>query len=119
MLKFITKVWVAGEVNDFRINRKKRKQEQKQLKKAERQQRIVELGEIERILEENNENSKRLSLEWRMCQHNFLCSFVLFLISSFIGMFFPFVLALTIIDMPLALYYAIKLTRLKNKILRE
>ncbi len=115
MLKFITKVWVAGEVNDFRINRKKRKQEQKQLKKAERQQRVAELG----IIEEKIKGNEVLKSEYRKVGNRFSITALILILSIPIAVFFPPIVLVGILDAPIGLYYAIKLTRLKNKILNN
>ncbi len=115
MLKFITKVWVAGEVNDFRINRKKRKQEQKQLKEFEKQQRVAELG----IIEEKIKGNEVLESEYRKVGNRFSITALILLLSIVLTLFFPFIILIGVLDAPIGLYYAIKLSCLKKKILSK
>ena len=47
MFKFLAKVWMAGEINDYRRDRKKRKIQEKQDKKLRRQRNVAELGMVD------------------------------------------------------------------------
>lgn len=60
MLKFITKVWVAGEINDYRRDRKKRKIEQKRIKKEKRIRNVAEIGMVDEIVRNDKEKEERM-----------------------------------------------------------
>ena len=50
MFKFITKVWLAGEINDFRRDRKKRKAREKKIRKEKRIRNIAEVEMVDEIV---------------------------------------------------------------------
>ena len=53
MFKFLAKVWMAGEINDYRRDRKKRKIQEKQEKKLRRQRNVAELGMVDEIVKDD------------------------------------------------------------------
>lgn len=87
MFKFITKVWIAGEINDFRRNRKKRKAEEKQMRKERRIRSIAEIEMVDEIVKNDKEKKK----EWETIQNKLVAS-ALILSVSFIAsfIFIPF-----------------------------
>lgn len=115
MLKFITKIWVAGEINDFRRNRKKRKQQEKILKQNKAQQRVVELGVIEERIKGDND----LEVKYKRIGNRFSISAFIIILSLFLTLFSPFAIILGVINIPIVSYYGVKLNKLKREILNN
>ncbi|QYC53116.1 hypothetical protein [Clostridium phage CPQ4] len=115
MLKFITKIWVAGEINDFRRNRKKRKQQEKILKQNKAQQRVAELGIIEEKIKGNND----LEVKYKRIGNRFSISALIIILSLFLTLFFPFAIIIGIVNIPIIGYYGAKLNKLKREILNN
>lgn len=111
MFKFITKVWVAGEINDFRRGRKKRKAEEKQIRKERRIRNVAEIGMVDEIVA----NDKTKKKEWETIQNKLGISALMFfvsLIGSFI--FIPFFLV-ALIDLIYMMMLALKYENIKKK----
>lgn len=111
MFKFITKVWAAGEINDFRRNRKKRKAEEKQMKKERRIRNVAEIGMVDEIVKNDKEKKK----EWENIQNKLVVSALIFfvsLISSFI--FIPLFLV-ALVDIFYMIILAFKYEKNKEK----
>ena len=115
MLKFITKIWVAGEINDFRRNRKKRKQQEKILKQNKAQQRVAELGIIEEKIKRDND----LDAKYKRIGNCFSISALIIILSLFLTLFFPFAVIIGIVNIPIVSYYGVKLNKLKREILND
>lgn len=115
MLEFITKIWVAGEINDFRRNRKKRKQQEKILKQNKAQQRVAELGIIEEKIKGNND----LDAKYKRIGNCFSISALIIILSLFLTLFFPFAIIIGIVNIPIISYYGVKLNKLKREILND
>lgn len=115
MLKFITKIWVAGEMNDFRRNRKKRKQQEKILKQNKAQQRVAELGVIEERIKGDND----LEVKYKRIGNRFSISALIIMLSLFLTLFFPFAIIIGIVNIPIVSYYGVKLNKLKREILNN
>lgn len=115
MLEFITKIWVAGEINDFRRNRKKRKQQEKILKQNKAQQRVAELGIIEEKIKGNN----NLDAKYKRIGNCFSISAFIIILSLFLTLFSPFAIILGVINIPIVSYYGVKLNKLKREILNN
>ena len=114
MLKFITKIWVAGEINDFRRNRKKRKQQEKILKQNKAQQRVAELGVIEEKIKGNND----LEVKYKRIGNCFSISAFIIILSLFLTLFSQFAIILGAINIPIVSYYGIKLNKIKSEMLK-
>lgn len=114
MLEFIAKVWAAGEINDFRRNRKKRKQQEKILKQNKAQQRVAELGIIEEKIKENND----LEVKYKRIGNWFSISALIIILSLFLTLFSPFAIIIGIVNIPIIGYYGVKLNKLKREILK-
>lgn len=115
MLEFITKVVVAGEINDFRRNRKKRKQQEKILKQNKAQQRVAELG----IIEERIKGDNDLEVKYKRIGDCFSISALIIILSLFLTLFFPFAIIIGIVNIPIVSYYGVKLNKLKREILNN
>ena len=89
MFKFLAKVWMAGEINDYRRDRKKRKIQEKQEKKLRRQRNVAELGMVDEIVKDDVAAKK----EWEMTQNKLVIAALVFFVSligsfMFIPLFF-------------------------------
>ncbi|WFS86142.1 hypothetical protein [Clostridium phage vB_CpeS-17DYC] len=115
MLEFIAKVWAAGEINDFRRNRKKRKQQEKILKQNKARQRVAELGIIEEKIKGNND----LDAKYKRIGNCFSISALIIILSLFLTLFFPFAIIIGIVNIPIVSYYGVKLNKLKREILND
>lgn len=115
MLEFIAKVWAAGEINDFRRNRKKRKQQEKILKQNKAQQRVAELGVIEEKIKGNND----LEVKYKRIGNCFSISSFIIILSLFLTLFSPFAIIIGIVNIPIIGYYGVKLNKLKREILNN
>ncbi len=115
MLKFITKVWVAGEINDYRRDRKKRKIEQKKTKREKRIRNVAEIGMVDEIV--RNDKSKKK--EWESIQNKLAISALVFFI-SLIGsfMFIPLFFA-ALVDIFYMIILAFKYEKIKKRNLRR
>ena len=115
MFKFLAKVWMAGEINDYRRDRKKRKIQEKQEKKLRRQRNVAELGMVDEIVKDDVAAKK----EWEMTQNKLAMSSLVFVISLALSVFvIPFFLV-AVLDIFYMILLAIKFNNLKKKHLRK
>ena len=89
MFKFMAKVWMAGEINDFRRDRKKRKAREKHIREERRIRNVAEIGMVDEIVK-NDEAKKK---EWETIQNKLVVSALIFFVSLiasfvFIPLFF-------------------------------
>ena len=115
MLKFITKVWVAGEINDYRRDRKKRKIEQKRIKRERRIRNVAEIGIIDEIVKNDKEKKK----EWEDTQNKLVLSSLVFLLSLIISLFFVPMFFVALIDIVYVIVMAFKYEKIKKRNLRR
>lgn len=115
MFKFIAKVWVAGEVNDFRRDRKKRKIQEKQERKLRRQRNVAELGMVDEIVK----NDVAAKKEWEMIQNKLVMGVLIFVISLALSLFVIPFFAVAVLDILYMIILAIKFNNLKKKHLRK
>ena len=115
MLKFITKVWVAGEINDYRRDRKKRKIEQKRIKRERRIRNVAEIGIIDEIVKNDKEKKK----EWEDTQNKLVLSSLVFFLSLIISLFFVPMFFVALIDIVYMIVMAFKYEKIKRRNLRR
>lgn len=115
MLKFITKVWVAGEINDYRRDRKKRKIEQKRIKRERRIRNVAEIGIIDEIVKNDKEKKK----EWEDTQNKLVLSSLVFFLSIIISLFFVPMFFVALIDIVYIIVMAFKYEKIKKRNLRR
>lgn len=115
MLKFITKVWVAGEINDYRRDRKKRKIEQKRIKRERRIRNVAEIGIIDEIVKNDKEKKK----EWEDTQNKLVLSSLVFFLSLIISLFFVPMFFVALIDIVYVIVMAFKYEKIKRRNLRR
>lgn len=115
MLKFITKVWVAGEINDYRRDRKKRKIEQKRIKRERRIRNVAEIGIIDEIVKNDKEKKK----EWEDTQNKLVLSSLVFFLSLIISLFFVPMFFVALIDIVYVIVMAFKYEKIKKRNLRR
>lgn len=96
MLKFIAKVWIAGEVSDFRRGYKRRKALKRE---ARLQQRLNRMNEIARNGQEGSFNN---------ASGKMLLSFLVAMISMVLGMILPLLWIVTPIALLSFLFYSAK-----------
>ena len=115
MFKFLAKVWIAGEINDYRRDRKKRKIEQKRIKREKRIRNVAEIG----MVDEAVKNDKSKKKEWEGIQNKLAMSSLIFVISLALSVFvIPFFLV-AVLDIFYIILLAIKFNNLKKKHLRK
>lgn len=116
MFKFITKVWMAGEINDFRRDRKKRKAKERQIRKERRIRNVAEIGMVDEIVK-NDEVKKK---EWETVQNKLVISALTLFVSLiasfvFIPLFFVALIDLIYMIIITFKYEKIKKRNLNNK----
>ena len=115
MLKFITKVWVAEKINDYRRDRKKRKIEQKRIKRERRIRNVAEIGIIDEIVKNDKEKKK----EWEYTQNKLVLSSLVFFLSLIISLFFVPMFFVALIDIVYIIVMAFKYEKIKKRNLRR
>lgn len=111
MFKFITKVWIAGEINDFRRNRKKRKSEEKQMRKERRVRNIAEIGMVDEIVK----NDKAKKREWETIQNKLVVSALIFFVSLIASFVFIPLFFVALIDLIYMIIIAFKYEKIKKR----
>ena len=115
MFKFLAKVWMAGEINDYRRDRKKRKIEQKRIKRERRIRNVAEIGIIDEIVKNDKEKKK----EWEDTQNKLVLSSLVFLLSLIISLFFVPMFFVALIDIVYVIVMAFKYEKIKKRNLRR
>ena len=115
MLKFITKVWVAGEINDYRRDRKKRKIQEKQEKKLRRQRNVAELG----MVDEAVKNDKSKKKEWEGIQNKLVIAALVFFVSLIGSFMFIPLFFVALVDIFYMIILAFKYEKIKKRNLRR
>ena len=111
MFKFITKVWVAGEINDFRRGRKKRKVEEKQIRKERRIRNVAEIGMVDEIVA----NDKAKKKEWESIQNKLVVSALIFFVSLIASFVFIPLFFVALIDLIYMIIIAFKYEKIKKR----
>lgn len=115
MFKFLAKVWMAGEINDYRRDRKKRKIEQKRIKKEKRIRNVAEIGMVDEIVRNDKEKKK----EWENTQNKLVLSSLVFFLSLIISLFFVPMFFVALIDIVYMIVMAFKYEKIKKRNLRR
>ena len=115
MFKFLAKVWMAGEINDYRRDRKKRKIEQKRIKRERRIRNVAEIGIIDEIVKNDKEKKK----EWEDTQNKLVLSSLVFFLSLIISLFFVPMFFVALIDIVYVIVMAFKYEKIKKRNLRR
>ena len=115
MFKFLAKVWMAGEINDYRRDRKKRKIEQKRIKRERRIRNVAEIGIIDEIVKNDKEKKK----EWEDTQNKLVLSSLVFFLSLIISLFFVPMFFVALIDIVYMIVMAFKYEKIKKRNLRR
>lgn len=111
MFKFITKVWVAGEINDFRRGRKKRKVEEKQIRKERRIRNVAEIGMVDEMVA----NDKAKKKEWESIQNKLVVSALIFFVSLIDSFVFTPLFFVALIDLIYMIIIAFKYEKIKKR----
>ena len=111
MFKFITKVWVAGEINDFRRGIKKRKVEEKQIRKERRIRNVAEIGMVDEIVA----NDKAKKKEWESIQNKLVVSALIFFVSLIASFVFIPLFLVALIDLIYMIIIAFKYEKIKKR----
>lgn len=104
MFKFITKVWVAGEINDFRRDRKKRKTKERQMRKERRIRNVAEIGMVDEIVKDDEVKKK----EWESIQNKLVVSALIFFVSLIASFVFIPLFFVALIDLIYMIIIAFK-----------
>ena len=115
MLKFIAKVWVAGEVNDLRIARKQRKKQEKINKAEQKRLMFKNICEVEEEL--RKPQNRQLKKEYEKYQNGKAISLVVFILSIALSPFLLPLFGVSAISLVYMIICAIKERCLMNKIL--
>lgn len=115
MFKFLAKVWMAGEINDYRRDRKKRKIEQKRIKRERRIRNVAEIGMVDEIVRNDKEKKK----EWEDTQNKLVLSSLVFFLSLIISLFFVPMFFVALIDIVYVIVMAFKYEKIKKRNLRR
>lgn len=109
MFKFLAKVWMAGEINDYRRERKKRKIEQKRIKKEKRIRNVAEIGMVD-------EAKKK---EWETIQTKLVISALIFFTSLIASLVFIPLFFVALVDIFYMIILAFKYEKIKKRNLRR
>lgn len=115
MFKFLAKVWMAGEINDYRRDRKKRKIEQKRIKRERRIRNVAEIGIIDEIV--RNDKSKKK--EWESIQNKLVISALVFFVSLIASFIFIPLFFVALVDIFYMIILAFKYEKIKKRNLRR
>lgn len=115
MFKFLAKVWMAGEINDYRRDRKKRKIEQKRIKKEKRIRNVAEIGMVDEIV--RNDKSKKK--EWESIQNKLTISVLVFFISLIGSFMFIPLFFVALVDIFYMIILAFKYEKIKKRNLKR
>lgn len=111
MFKFITKVWMVGEINDFRRDRKKRKAKERQMREERRIRNVAEIGMVDEIVK-NDEAKKK---EWETIQAKLVISALVFFASLIVGLVFIPLFFVALIDLIYMIIIAFKYEKIKKR----
>lgn len=111
MFKFITKVWMAGEINDFRRDRKKRKAKERQMREERRLRNVAEVGMVDEIVK-NDETKKK---EWETIQAKLVISTLVFFASLIASFVFIPLLFVALVDLIYMIVVAFKYEKIKKR----
>lgn len=115
MFGFLAKVFIAGELNDFRKQRKVKRREKRLAKREDRRKRVVELGTIEEKIKDN----ELMKEKYRKITNRFVKSVLVLVLSFVLGFILIPCFLVTVLSMPIALYYAIRVACIKKQILNN
>lgn len=115
MFKFLAKVWMAGEINDYRRDRKKRKIQEKQEKKLRRQRNVAELGMVDEIVKDDKSKKK----EWEMTQNKLVIAALVFFVSLIGSFMFIPLFFVALVDIFYMIILAFKYEKIKKRNLRR
>ena len=115
MFKFLAKVWMAGEINDYRRDRKKRKIQEKQQKKLRRQRNVAELGMVDEIVKDDVAAKK----EWEMTQNKLVIAALVFFVSLIGSFMFIPLFFVALVDIFYMIILAFKYEKIKKRNLRR
>ena len=111
MFKFITKVWMAGEINDFRRDRKKRKARERQMKEERRLRNVAEVGMVDEIVK-NDETKKK---EWETIQNKLVVSALIFFVSLIASFVFIPLFFVALVDIFYMIILGFKYEKIKKR----
>lgn len=111
MFKFLAKVWMAGEINDFRRDRKRRKAREKQMRKERRIRNVAEIGMVDEIVK-NDEAKKK---EWETIQAKLVISALVFFASLIAGLVFIPLFFVALVDIFYMIILAFKYEKIKKR----
>lgn len=111
MFKFITKVWMAGEINDFRRDRKKRKARERQMREERRFRNVAEVGMVDEIVK-NDETKKK---EWETIQAKLVISTLVFFASLIASFVFIPLFFVALVDLIYMIVVAFKYEKIKKR----
>ena len=115
MFKFLEKIWMAGEINDYRRDRKKRKIQEKQEKKLRRQRNVAELGMVDEIVKDDVAAKK----EWEMTQNKLVIAALVFFVSLIGSFMFIPLFFVALVDIFYMIILAFKYEKIKKRNLRR
>lgn len=115
MLKFIAKVWVAGEVNDLRRARKQRKKQDKLNKAEQKRLTFKNICEVEEEL--RKPQNRQLKKEYEKYQNGKVMSLVVFILGIVLSPFLPPLFGVSVVSLIYMIICVIKELCLMNKIL--
>lgn len=115
MFKFLAKVWMAGEINDYRRDRKKRKIEQKRIKRERRIRNVAEIG----MVDEAVKNDKFKKKEWEDIQNKLVISALVFFVSLIGSFMFIPLFFVALVDIFYMIILAFKYEKIKKRNLRR
>lgn len=115
MFKFLAKVWMAGEINDYRRDRKKRKIEQKRIKRERRIRNVAEIG----MVDEAVKNDKFKKKEWESIQNKLVISALVFFVSLIASFIFIPLFFVALVDIFYMIILAFKYEKIKKRNLRR
>lgn len=114
MLKFIAKVWIAGEVNDLRRARKQRKKQEKLNKMEQKRLMFKNICEVEEEL--RKPQNRQLKKEYEKYQNGKAISLVVFILSIVLSAFLPPLFGMSVISLIYMIICVIKERYIINKI---
>ena len=115
MFKFLAKVWMAGEINDYRRERKKRKVRERQMREERRLRNVAEVGMVDEIVK-NDEAKKK---EWETIQTKLVISALIFFTSLIVSLVFIPLFFVALVDIFYMIILAFKYEKIKKRNLRR
>lgn len=111
MFKFLARVWIAGEISDYRRERKKRKARERQMREERRLRNIAEVGKVDEIVK--NDEAKRK--EWEDIQAKFVISTLIFFASLIVSFAFVPLFFVALVDIFYMIVLAFKYEKIKKR----